>query len=308
MKKAILISAALSGATALFAQQDPQYNLYQFNPLVINPAYAGARDGLSAAATVRQQWTGVDGAPRTACLSGHAPIAGKNIGVGVTIVNDVMGPRNVFSAYGNFAYILKLSSKSRLSFGINAGYNMYQFNFNKIKFDINEGVPSEFLSNQNKGTLDMNGGLFFRTTGFFAGLSATHLNMPNVYTYDNKNAGQYVYKVLPHIFLTLGKSFIINSNLVFAPTILVKQVNNQNSTDINLNFFIHKKLWAGVFYRAGYGPGGLLQYYISNNFRVAYSYDTGLGVATRLGGSHEVMLGYDFAPTARAKMVNPRFL
>jgi hypothetical protein len=31
------------------AQQDAQYNLYQFNPLIINPAFAGARDVLSVA-------------------------------------------------------------------------------------------------------------------------------------------------------------------------------------------------------------------------------------------------------------------
>lgn len=89
------------------AQQDPQYNLYQFNPLVINPAYAGARDGLSGAANVRNQWVGFDGAPKTSVLSVHSPILNKNIGVGMTILSDRIGPRNLVGFSGNFAYILK---------------------------------------------------------------------------------------------------------------------------------------------------------------------------------------------------------
>ena len=71
-----------------FAQQDPQYNLYQFNPLIINPAYAGARDGLSIVADVRNQWVGFDGAPKTSIISGHSPILNKNVGVGFTLIDE----------------------------------------------------------------------------------------------------------------------------------------------------------------------------------------------------------------------------
>jgi hypothetical protein len=54
MKKITLILIVL--ASKLVAQQDPQYNLYQFNPLIINPAYAGARDGIVGTASIRNQW------------------------------------------------------------------------------------------------------------------------------------------------------------------------------------------------------------------------------------------------------------
>src|SRR4051812_11292005 len=119
---------------SLSAQQDPQYNLYQFNPLVINPAYAGARDALQVIGAHRQQWLGFPGAPVTSCLSVHAPVFGRKLGVGLTVVNDEIGPRNVISAYGYIAYILKISEDMKLSFGVNAGYNRYQFNFTEISF------------------------------------------------------------------------------------------------------------------------------------------------------------------------------
>jgi type IX secretion system PorP/SprF family membrane protein len=308
MKK-LLSLLALIPALSGMAQQDAAYNLYQFNQMIINPGYAGARDGIAAMGSVRKQWVGFNGAPQTSCLSIHSPILKKNIGVGLTIINDVMGPRNVIAAYGNFAYILKIDKKTKLGFGLNAGYNRYQFNFSKINFKEGE-VPSQLLQNQTPSVLDINGGLYLRSSKYFVGLSATHLNNPNVYTYAPVVAGgnDFKYRLKTHLFLTAGYSFIINKNLVFAPTTLIKQVSGNFGADLNLNFFLYKKIWLGAFYRAGYGPGGLLQYYISDHLRVAYSFDSGISSASRLGGSHEVMFGYDVAAKKKSRLINPRFL
>ncbi|MCC6373119.1 MAG: type IX secretion system membrane protein PorP/SprF [Bacteroidia bacterium] len=312
MKKILFVFLSLLVAVKSEAQQDPQYNLYQFNQMVINPAYAGARDGLAAIAATRKQWVGFNGAPQTTCLSVHSPIAKKNIGLGLTAVSDIMGPRNVFSIYGNFAYILKLNSQLKLSFGLNAGFNRYQFNFSEITFKQGE-VPAQLLTTQNKGVLDLTSGIFLKSPDFFIGISASHLNSPNVYNYEPvvPGTGNYIYKIKRHLYLSVGKSFIINKNLTFAPTVLVKVVNNVYGADLNLNFFIQRKLWLGAFYRNGYGPGGLVQYYITPKLRVAYSYDSGIMDARRLGGSHEVMIGFDFSNNTnnpKTKMVNPRFL
>jgi type IX secretion system PorP/SprF family membrane protein len=309
MKRILLLViglVALSQAT--FAQQDPQYSLYQFNQMIINPAYAGARDALAVVALRRDQWVSFPGAPKTTCLSGHAPIANKNIGVGATIIRDDIGPRSTTGFYANFAYILKLNQKAKLSFGLNAGYNHYQFDFSKISFQKDE-APPELLQNLSKGTLDVNAGLFFRTPTFFAGLSATHINNPKVYTYEAAvpSGGKFSYKVRTHLFFTIGNSFVFSKDFVFAPTILVKQVNDEIGMDINMNFFLYKRMWLGAFYRAGYGPGALMQFYATDKLRLGLSYDTGLSDARKLGSSFEVMVGFDFSGT-KSKMINPRFL
>lgn len=312
MKKNYLILCLAFFAFVANAQQDAQYNLYQFNQMVINPAYAGARDGLSAVVSRRQQWVGFDGAPVTNCLSLHGPILKKNLGLGLTVVNDIMGPRNVFSVYGNVAYILKLNKKLKLSFGVNGGYNRYQFNFSKISFNTSE-VPSTsyFAQNQNYNALDINSGLYLRANTFFVGLSATHLNTPNIYDYkvSDTSSSKLIYRLKTHLFLTAGKSFKLSEDVIFAPTILAKIVGTQYGADLNLNFFLFKKLWLGAFYRYGYGPGGLIQYYVTNKLRVAYSYDSGLGTQMKLGSSHEVMIGFDFSGKSnKSKVINPRFL
>lgn len=306
MKNKILLSLLLALAAGfLKAQQDAQYNLYQFNQLVINPAYAGARNGLSATGSVRQQWAGIDGAPLTSCFSAHSPITDKNLGVGVTILTDKLGPKNMFGFYGNAAYILNFSKDWKLSMGLSAGYNRYQFNSDEIKMLVAEN-PNVFVQDQVSNSLDLGTGAYLKSNDFFFGISATHLNSPSIAQYQINN-GSISYKLKTHLFVSAGKSFKFSETLIFAPTVLVKFVNGQVNTDLNLNFLLYKKLWLGAFYRSGFGPGFLMQYYITSTIRAAYSYDTGLQDARRLGGSHEVMIGFDMGPK-KVKIVNPRFL
>jgi type IX secretion system PorP/SprF family membrane protein len=315
MKTYISLFFAVAFTFLSKAQQDPQYNLYQFNQMVINPAYAGARDGLSVVASVRNQWTGFEGAPKTSCMSLHGPILNKNLGVGLTMISDAMGPRNMVGVYGNVAYILKLSNKWKLSFGMNGGYNRFQFDFSKITFKTTEN--NAYLSqNQTYNALDINAGFYLRSNTFFAGLSSSHLQNKNLYNYviaSDTTGGKtgthnISYRLRTHMMFTMGKSFRLTDNLIFAPTIILRSSGNgKGNSDLNLNFFINNKFWVGLFVKGGYGPGFLFQYYITNKFRVAYCFDSGLGNARKLGPSHEVMIGFDFSGT-KSKMLNPRFL
>ncbi len=307
MKKQILLLLLLITSLAN-AQQDPQYNLYQFNQMVINPAYAGARNAIAVIADVRSQWVGINGAPKTNCLSLHAPIANNKVGVGLTLVNDALGPRTSNGIYANAAYILKLNNRWKLSAGIGAGMLQNRFDFNKLTFKAQE-INTQLYERQSFTVVDLTAGFYLRTDKFFMGLSTTHLSSPSIYKYNNtinSISSSVSYKLQPHTFFTIGKSFMLSEKVVFAPSFTIRIVNSGNS-DLNLNFFLFKKLWLGAFYRSNYGPGALLQYYVTNNFRVGYSYDTGTNDARRLGPSHEVMLGFDFS-TNKSKIVSPRFL
>lgn len=307
MKNFYLHICLLFAFCGMRGQQDAQYSLYQFSQMVINPAYAGARDHLSIVASIRDQWTGFDGAPKTSYLSMHAPILNDKLGVGLTVISDKMGPRNTFGAYGNIAYILRLTNKMKLSFGVNAGYNRYQFNFSQLTFNTPSEVPLSFSQNQSTAVLDINSGVYLKANGFFVGLSATHMNAPRVYDYAKSSGSNYIYGLGVHLFLTAGKSWIVNDNLIIAPTLMIKAASGAGTLDLNANVFIYKRLWLGAYYRGGYGPGLLMQWYVTSAFKVGYSFDTGAADTRRLGGSHEVMISYDLI-RSKSKMINPRFL
>lgn len=121
MKK-ILFTAliTLSVFVDVEAQQDPHYTQYMYNMNVINPAYAGSKENLSFGLLYRQQWEGIEDAPRTFTFSGHSP-AGKNVGLGLSVISDEIGPVKEQNVYGDFSYTLNLGGEHRLALGIKAG-------------------------------------------------------------------------------------------------------------------------------------------------------------------------------------------
>lgn len=311
MVRKIVLTFLLSIVCGVFvAQQDPQYNLYQFNPLMINPAYAGARDGMSVVADVRNQWVGFEGAPKTSVISGHSPILNKNVGVGLTLIGDRMGPRSMMGFSGNFAYILKLNNKYKLSFGLSAGYNRYQFNYSSITFKNIDNTNAN-LGKYNEGSPDFAFGSYLKSKSFFMGVSFTHLwarQLLEIDMNDTAFKSHLSYRLRTHNFFTIGKSWVINENLVFAPTLATRTVKKGlGNLDVNLNFFIYKRLWLGMFVRMPYGSGFLLNFYVTPKCKVGYSYDTGFGSKRRLGPSHEVSIGFDFLDR-KSKIISPRFL
>lgn len=311
MKKVLVFVVVLITGKAV-AQQDAQYNLYQYNQMVINPAYAGARDAIAFVADVRKQWLGFKGAPTTMAFSVHSPIANNKVGIGLNASNDKIGAKSITSVYGNFSYILKLNNKTKLAFGARAGYNSYKFDFSEVKYKDSEEAAYADLSTATRGALDVDAGLYLRTNTFYVGVSATHLNRAKIYEKSfqvSDTTGDYSlsYIMKPHLFFTIGKSFVVKENFLISPSVMAKTVQGRTTADLNLNFFVAKRLWLGAFVRQGFGFGGLFQVYVTNQFRVGYSYDVGTGARKGLGSSHEIMIGYDIKKN-KSKMISPRFL
>ena len=95
----------------LYAQQAPMYTHYMYNTLVVNPGYAGSRDALTVTALHRSQWVSFAGAPKTQTITMHAPLRSQHLGVGLSVLNDKIGPGNNTSIIADFAYRMNLSKK-----------------------------------------------------------------------------------------------------------------------------------------------------------------------------------------------------
>lgn len=300
-------------ALGAMAQQDPQYSQYQFNQMVINPAYAGSRDAISAVIDVRQQWTGIDGAPRTQSFSLHGPLRRKRIGLGLSGYADQIGPKKIVAAYGNFAYILPLNTRLKLSFGLRAGIINYNFDWSKVTYrDQTETMISNPVGPQTK--LDADFGLYLKSQTFFMGLSATHITQPYIYQQSSESVvtpGVFYtadYRLQPHLFFVLGKAWAFGDNVVFNPTLMLRHTATVNGGDLNFNFLLKQKVWLGVFTRSDKTVGALVQVYATEKLRIGYAFDRGLGkVQRQLGNSHEIMIGFDFN-TVKSKMLSPRLL
>ncbi len=306
-----LFVLAWNSSNVLKAQQDPQYNMYLFNPYIINPAYGGTREAIAVTGSLRNQWVSFPGAPQTSYLSVHAPLKKYRLGYGIAAMNDRIGARNTSAAYASVSYILPLSSKWKLSFGARAGAINYQFNLNKTEYKDANDNSFTLLNSYQKTVLDIDAGFYLYTRSFYGGLSFTHLNQARIINSSFAMAGgtsSAVYRLVPHGFFILGKSFYINENFLLNVNYLQQWAWGRYKGDLSVNTLLKNRIWLGIFVRGDYGGGLLTQIIVTRQLRIGYSYDLGAGIKRALGGTHEIMIGWDIRAKNNTTVINPRFL
>lgn len=288
------------------AQQDPQFSQYMFNPMVLNPAYAGSRGVLNGSIVLRQQWVGFgDGAPSTEVFSVNSPTRKGKMGLGLQIMADQIGPKKSSGITLDYAYRIPLG-KGKLAFGLSAGMLNYRVNWDLVDYkDQTDQYASMGQTNKTFPNFDF--GIFYNTKSFFTGVSVTHLNH-GIYGVTNDSTGTYAY-LRSHAFFTIGKAWKVSDNVLFSPSIIVKSVAGISipSTDINLNFQIKNMLWLGTSLRTDKSLIFLAQYNITDKFKVGYSYDMTLGrLKSYQSGSHEIYLGFDLN-FFKSQTLSPRY-
>ena len=168
---ACMVLLLLGSGLGLRAQQDAQYTQYMYNTVSVNPAYAGSRGNLSIAALHRSQWLGLEGAPKTQTLNLHSPIGYRGVGLGLSIVNDQIGPTSETYFDADFSYTIQLAAEKRLSFGLKGSVHLLDIRFSELTTDPNN--PDATLQDdiQNRLSPNVGAGVYYHTETFYAGLS-----------------------------------------------------------------------------------------------------------------------------------------
>jgi len=306
MKKIILIITLLTTLQS-FAQQDPVYSLYMFNPLGVNPGYAGSREVLSGVLIHRSQWVGFDGAPTTQAFAVNSPLKNKNMGVGLQVINDAIGPKNVITATGIYAYRLKVGD-GRLAFGLKGGIQNYTYDWAKIEYkDTQDEIPNNAAGSFIIPTFDF--GIYYNTRTFYAGVALDHLNQSQYKVSSSMSNEENPAKVYSHITATAGKAFTLNSNLVLKSSILARGSGAGNGNiDLNTSVLIKQAFMVGLTLTTRSSIILLSEYNISKNFRIGYAYDHNFSDLTSStgAGSHEIFIGYDLS-LFKSKVISPRY-
>jgi type IX secretion system PorP/SprF family membrane protein len=305
MKKINITLVLFSLCFSLAGQQEIQNSFYMFNSSVLNPAYAGSRDALSVVADYRNQWTGWKGAPQTSNFIAHTPLMNESIGVGINIVSDQIGPTNRTSAFGDFAYRIKLNKNNdRLCFGIRAGADIIRNNFSGLKVnDASDPLSSNNVS-FNATAFNTGFGIYYYGKRHYIGLTAPKI-IPTKLTTDALFAAS---KEVPHYYLIAGYVFKLNSLWDFKPSMTVKYTQNAPlSADVNLSMLFNNQVWFGLMYRYGAAAGANIMYNVNKQLRIGYAYDYTLTSMGKYAPStHEIILGYDFISNTKA-MKSPRY-
>lgn len=289
---------------AVHAQHTPLTTQYLFNGLLINPAYAGSRNALTANLTWREQWVGFEGAPSTRMISVHSPVNRTALGLGLVAYNDRIGVSNETGLMTNYAYRLRLR-KGKLALGIGAGVKVLQADWTQVR-TTDEGDMEFAVDSRGVLLPNFSAGAYYWNKRWFAGFS-----LPFLLSQDwDAESGTWQITTKARQFqpmLTGGMLVDLRNDMKLKPSVLLRQAGGGPlQADLNLNLIWRDVLWIGASYRTADAVCFILEVLPTKQLRLGYAYDLGINAMRAYhGGSHELMLQYEFGYHVSAR--DPRY-
>lgn len=327
MKKGLLLLSFCLSVFAVKAQQQAQYSQYMVNKYIINPAVAGTQDNfVDFKLGYRNQWVGLEDAPKTFYFSANTPIGKPMVqpghhyrgedrnwhGVGGYVYNDKTGPTSRTGASVSYSYNLGINKYLRASVGLFVGIQQYSISSGFWRLHSENQTNDVLLQNDiNKTVPDMSIGAWLYSKDFYVGISSfqllgNQLDFTTITTEDTDPS-----KLARHFFVTAGINMPINEEITIIPSFLVKVVSPAPpSVDLNARVKHINGVWGGVSYRAldsftalvGYAwtiGGTKRRSSISGQnggkgvLDIGYAFDlTTSDLRAYNSGTHEIIIGY----------------
>lgn len=289
------------------SQQEAMYTHYMYNVMAVNPAYAGYENFFTATAIHRSQWISFPGAPRFQNFSVQSPV-GKNVGIGLSFVNEQIGPEQNIAVKAYYSYTIRSEEKLKISFGLKAGLNMLRIGLNTLELD--DPDDPAFRNNIESALLPNFGiGIFAYTDTYYFGLS-----IPDLILHDYMNNTIFYTSDLrletKKYYFIGGASFPLSDRILLKPSSFIRlsraSVDKKNLSiegDLSALFIIDNKFAGGFMIRSGDAIAFLVGMMITKDLEFGYSYDmTYSNKKIRYnGGSHEIVLKYSIKNNFRKK-------
>lgn len=290
IKKILLLVLLVMSVEFVNAQQESAFSFSNYNMNIINPAYVGVDDETFLIANLRKQWTSVQFAPETQAVS-FGTTLGKNLGFGLSIMNDVTFVEKQTFVGVDLSYKLKLNSISDLYFGLKAGGSTFSVNtagletYNVIS-DPNLGNISSF--NPNFGI-----GLLYKMENFYISFSVPKILNSTMAKTDDVKA--FLFSDTPHFYLGSGHNFNLNSTLQFKPSVLLRYVKGAPfSYDLNAMLDIDRLFEIGFLYRNEDTYAAKTIVKINNRLQLGFAYEIASRQLAAAGNTNEFFMNFKF--------------
>ena len=322
MKRYLILGLLVVSTAKLILAQDPHFSQIQYNPLYLNPAFAGVTEYGKAnrlAGLYRDQWRTLP-VPYSTTTATYDRLLKKFpkgwlLGGGVSFLYDKAGDGNLSIFNPNLTmnfgkYFNK--DKQLLTIGITAGITVKSLDALGLQFDnqyngssFDPNLPTgESFSNNNVSYPNFTLGLNFRTkikekTTLDIGGTTSNLHQPN------QNFLYFTSSKLPSRHSAYAKAKVgIKDNWNVQPGVFFQNQKKANQLLVNAIAevrFSEKKDF-GVGFGAGYraiGNDAAIAYlsFLYKTLRIGAAYDfnvSGLKKATRAQGAFEIALNYEF--------------
>lgn len=293
MKRFLHIIVLVLLMCQLKAQQLPQYTQYMLNDFAINPAVAGKNDYADVRSNNRYQWVGITDAPRTYMLTAHGPFRSKNMGLGIHLFTDIVGPTRRVGFNVSYAYHIKLKGETRISLGISAG--ILQWGIDGHKITLHDQGDDNLLNQYLTVYLpDFGAGILVHNKKWYIGFSVPQLYQSQIKLYpggDNKGT------LVTQFNLNGAYKFNLGENFKIEPSFLAKyEAPAPIKVDAGLRFIFKEQIWIGGAYRHNDAFTALAGFMYKDYLMIGYSYDfSTTNIRKYSSGTHEIMLGLRFS-------------
>jgi type IX secretion system PorP/SprF family membrane protein len=291
MRKFAIISIIYLCAMQAIGQQDPLVTIYQFNQLMLNPAYAGLNPNLSTSLHSRVQWLGIAGAPVTNILSGHASMNKNKVGAGAWLSYDQFGVYNNTEFYSAYSYKIRFDDW-QLSMGLQAGISAYRTDLSKINMEFDDD-PALLGLIDNVAKPNFGAGLILSKENVFIGLS-----IPKFINTKFEEESASLLRSRRHYYFSGGVVLAPSTFIKLKLATLLRMVDEQPaSVDFSSTVIFGETVWVGLFTRNLNSVGLHSQIEISQTLRAGYAFEFALNNMMHNNlGSHEIMLCIDLVP------------
>lgn len=307
MKKISLLFVSIFMASMLQAQQLPQLSQYMINDFAVNPAIAGMNDYYQIKTSVRNQWVGIDDAPKTTLLS----IYGKNsdnVGLGGSVFNDQVGPTSRAGASITYAYHFPISPFMKMSLSLSGGFT--QFKIDKQGWNVLH-TDDPLMDGDILVDLvpDATFGMNIYSDDWYLGCAIPQLLNSKLALIDDDFANNVSFdldgSLTRHIYIMGLYNLEVSHYWDLEPSVLFKAVSSAPSqVDIGLKTIYNDKFWMGMDYRSNGDIAALLGLYIQDKYLIGYSYDIpNSDISQYTSGSHEFMFGITFRPSTEKQIM-----
>ena len=288
---AITLDLTLTISHKAEAQQDPNFTLYNFNMNIINPAFAGIKDSPELNLVYRNQYLGIDDAPRTISMAYSRPM-GSNLGLGISVINDRVFVLTETDIAIDVSYKLQVGEKTNLYFGLKAGGGFTNIDLTRANSGGNDPL---FQENQDFFNPHIGAGLNIQNEKFYISISTPNFLRGERYVKQGNIPSAAV--DASHFYLGGGYNFRINENLVLTPRAMMRSVEGApTSYDVGASLDIRERFMVGSNYRVDemLAVYGLFQIVDKLKLGASYDFTTSDVNLVNDSGSLELILKYQF--------------
>ena len=309
MRKLLLILSICVGSQ-LGAQQLADHSPFFDAGFIWNPAMTAAWDYWELGVNYRQQWTGFEGAPRTASISVQYPFLDENMSMGGFFMNDEVSPITMNNIGFNYAYKLAFGPRGTHQLSIGAQATLSQLYADGLELVVNDqGDPLMPDGENNKISPNAGIGLFYTSISrdefdesfIFAGLAANQL-LPNNLLLDDFGSQANLKRAI-HGNATFGAR-IVEGDLFVQPSLWL---NYSMSNILNGTFAViveqQDAFWAGINLSTNKTLGiqaGMIvndEFTKDGNLRIGVMGSYNIGTFGKFRGmGYEAYIAYRFEP------------